>query len=282
MNKYVIITGSNAFLLSKELGTKLTGRHLNYELFPFSYKEMLKFKKFKQGLRSFEFYLKHGGFPDYLRLNNPEILQELLNDILAKDIAARYNLKNMKLLKEIATYLLSNSGKEFSYNSLKNIFKLGSVNTAISYVSYFEDSYLLFAVPRFDYSLKKQSVNPKKIYCVDNGFLLANSFTFSSNYGKLLENLVFTQLRRKHNDIYYFKQKNECDFVLREAGRVTAAIQVCYCLNDDNKERELNGLLEVLNKFKLKEGLILTYDQEDSLVIGKKKITVVPVWKWLI
>ena len=279
--KHVIITGSNASLLSKELGTRLTGRHLRFELFPFSYKEFLLLLNKKQSIKSFEEYFINGGFPEYLKLKKSGILQELLNDILNRDIAIRHKIRNLKSLREIALYLLTNVGKEFSYNNLKKTFNLGSTNSVISFVSYFEDSYLLFTISKFDYSLKKQLVNPKKVYSIDNGLTNINSSSFSQDKGKMLENLVFVNLRKKHSDIFYFQEKGECDFVIKEGTKVTKAVQVCFDLNEDNKSREINGLVEALEKFALKEGLILTYKQDDEFKINGKKIKVLPVWKWL-
>lgn len=280
--KRFIITGSNASLLSKELGTKLTGRHLRYELFPFSYKEMLKLTKKSVSLKSFDIYMSKGGFPEYLKYKKLEILQELFNDIIERDIVVRYKLRDSKIIKEIAVFLLTNIGKEFSYNSLKKMFNLGSTNSITSYVSYFENSYLLFTVPKFDYSLKKQLVNPKKVYSIDTGFSNANSASFSLDKGRVLENIVFLQLRRKNKQIYYFREEKECDFVVKEREKIIEAVQVCYKLDDSNKERELTGLLEAMNKFHLKEGLILTYDQTDEFKIKGKKIIVMPTWKWLL
>ena len=280
--KYVIITGSNASLLSKELGTRLTGRHLRFELFPFSYNEFLLLSNKKKSLSSFEEYFVNGGFPEYLKLKKSVILQELLNDILNRDIAIRHKLRSLKSLREMASYLLTNVGKEFSYNNLKKTFNLGSTNSAISFVSYFEDSYLLFTVPKFDYSLKKQLVNPKKAYSIDNGLTNVNSSSFSQDKGKMLENMVFISLRKKHMDIFYFQEEGECDFVIKEGTKITKAIQVCFDLNDDNKDREIRGLIEALEKFDLKEGIILTYKQEDEFKIKGKRVKILPVWKWLL
>ena len=281
--KNVIITGSNASLLSKELGTRLTGRHLTYEIFPFSYKEFLYFTKEKQGIDSFNRYLFDGGFPEYLRVHFPNLLQDLLKDIIARDIVTRHKVRNVATLNAMAIYLITNIGKEFSYNALKKLFKLGSINSIISFVSYFEDSYLLFTVPRFDYSMKKRIVFPKKIYCIDNGLASKNSTSFSQDKGRMLENLVFITLRRnKRDEIYYFKENRECDFVVRNGHEIAKAIQVCYDFNDDNKDREIEGLQEAMTRFKLKEGLILTYNQEDEFKIGHYAIKVKPVWKWLL
>ena len=279
--KKVIITGSNASLLSKELGTKLTGRHLRYELFPFSYKEFLKLNKEDPNIKSFEKYFVNGGFPEYLKLKRPEILRELFSDIVIRDIVLRHKIRNIKTIQEIALYLITNVGKEYSYNNLKKMFNLGSTNSVISFVSYLEDSYLLFSIPKFDYSLRKQLVNPKKVYSVDNGLSNINSSSFSEDKGKMLENLVFVNLRRKYKNIFYFQERGECDFVIKEGTKITRAIQVCYNLNEDNKEREINGIKSALRKFDLKEGVILTDDIDDNFTIDNKKIKVIPVWKWL-
>ena len=229
--KKCIITGSNASLLSRELGTKLTGRHLTYELFPFSYAEMLKLASAKPSLKSFEKYIKNGGFPEYLQHHEITMLQELLNDSIARDIIIRHGLKEAKTIKELVIYLLTNIGKEFSYNKLAAYCQVGSVNTIISYISYLEDSYLIFTIPRFDYSLGKQLVSPKKAYSIDVGFARANSASFSADRGRILENIVFLHLRRKYQDIYYYREERECDFVIRENGKVTAVIQMFAQLN---------------------------------------------------
>jgi len=278
----VVLTGSNASLLSKELGTKLTGRHLDYELFPFSFKEFLKFRDIEPSLVAFKEYLFQGGFPEFLKKNNPTILHEVLSDIVMKDIAVRFNIKNMDILKKIAVFLITNVGKEFSYNSIKKTFNIKSVQSVINYIGFFEEAYLLFSIPRFSYSFKQQQVNPKKVYSIDNGFSNNNSASFSKDSGKMLENLVFLTLRRKYKDIFYFQEKSECDFIIKEKEKIIEAIQVCFDFNEETKDREINGLLESMKEFKLNSGLILTYNQDDEFKIEGKTIKVLPVWKWLL
>jgi len=278
----VIITGSNASLLSRELGTRLTGRHLQTEMFPFSFKEFLDMKREKPSIKSFDKYFYEGGFPEYLKKENPSILHELLSDVVMKDIAVRFGIKNTNILNKIAIYLISNVGKEFSYNSIKKAFEIKSVQSVIDYVSFFENAYLIFNVPKFSYSYKQQQVNPKKVYSIDNGFSHNNSASFSKDKGKMLENVVFLALRRKFKNIFYFQDKNECDFVVKEKEKITHAVQVCFDFNEETKDREINGLVAALKKFKLKEGLILTYNQDDEFLVGGKKIIVKPVWKWLV
>jgi hypothetical protein len=281
-NKKIIVTGSNASLLSQELGTKLTGRNLRYELFPFSFKEFCSFKKIKPNLESFKQYFTLGGFPEYLKGENKKMLQDLLFDILNRDIISRYGIKNSTELKNLTNYLLTNISKTFSYNNLKKTLGLKSINSVISFVSYLENSYLIFTIPKFDYSLKKQLVNPKKVYAIDLGLVRVNSSSFSEDYGRLLENQVFLGLRRKTKEIFYFQDKKECDFVVKKGSDIISAIQVCYKLDSENKGREIEGLIEAMSMFKLKEGLILTLDQEEEMKIKDKKIIIQPVWKWLL
>lgn len=278
----VVLTGSNASLLSRELGTRLTGRHLSHELFPFSFKEYLEYYKLKPSKDSFAGYFESGGFPEYLEKKQNYVLQELLRDIIMRDVAVRFSIRNSGLLKKLAAYLVSNVGKEFSYNSLKKAFSVASVQSVIDYISFFEDSYLIFTIPRFDYSFKKQQISPRKAYSIDNGLSAANSVSFSKDKGRMLENQVFLHLRRKNRQIFYFKEKGECDFVFKEKERIAGAIQVCYSLTEDNRKREVSGLIEALKKFKLKKGLILTYGQEDKLEEEGKEILVKPAWKWML
>ncbi len=278
----IIITGSNASLLSRELGTRLTGRHIQIEMFPFSFNEFLSIKKEKPSLKSFKKYLQLGGFPEYVKQENPEILHELLSDVVMKDIAIRYNIKNTNILKKIIIYLISNVGKEFSYNSIKKMLEVKSVQSVIDYISFFENAYLIFTIPRFSYSYKQQQVNPKKVYSIDNGLSNSNSASFSKDKGRMLENIVFLHLRRMYKEIFYFKEEKECDFVIKEKEKITKAIQVCFEFNEMNKSREIGGLLLAFNKFNLKEGIILTNDQEDEFMIEGKKIILKPVWKWIL
>jgi predicted AAA+ superfamily ATPase len=281
MRKHVALTGSNARLLSRELGTHLTGRHLDYEIFPFSYSEYLNYTKSTPSLNSFQEYFTNGGFPEFLKQKRTEYLQHLLEDILIRDIAVRHGIRNIRILKEMVVYLLSNLGKEFSFQMLRRTFDLGATSTVIDYISFLEDSYLLFTIPKFDYSLKKQSYNPKKVYAVDNGMAIVNSLSFSGDYGRMLENLVFITLRRKTKEIFYFKGKKECDFVIKERGSITAVIQVCYQINGDNKSREIDGLTEAVRFFGLDKGLLLTMNEEDLLKVDGLTIRLLPVWKWI-
>ena len=251
-------------------------------MFPFSYREFLNLLKLKPSKKSYNKFLFDGGFPEFLKDKDPAILNELLNDVIMRDIAVKFGIKNTQILKKTAIYLISHVGKEFSYNSLKKMFGIKSVQTIIDYISYFEDAYILFTVPRFSYSYKKQQINPKKVYSIDNGFSHTNSVSFSKDKGRMLENSVFLELKRRHDEIFYFQEEHECDFIIKEKGKVIQVIQVCYNFNRENKDREINGLLEAMNELKLSKGLILTYNQEDKFEIEGKKIILKPVWKWLL
>ena len=280
-DKRIAITGSNASLLSKELGTRLTGRNIQIELFPFSYNEYLMFLQLENNLTSFNLYLEDGGFPEYIKSKHKEQLQQLIKDIVYRDIIVRHGIRQAKTLIDIALFLIANVGKEYSLNGIKNTFGVGSANSVADYIHWLEDSYVLFSMPRFSWSLKSVSINPKKVYCIDTGFAQANSLSFSEDTGRLLENCVYLALRRKYKEIYYFKDKGECDFIVKEAQDILHIIQVCAEIHSDNKAREVNGLLAALTFFSKTEGLILTLNQEDVLMINDVKVRLLPVWKWL-
>ncbi len=277
--KYVVLTGSNASVLSKELGTKLTGRHIDIEVFPFSYEEYLVFLGTGKSADTFREYLFNGGFPEYLKRKRGEVLSTLVNDILDRDIFIRYSLKNTESYRQIARYLFSNIGKEISYNNLKNIFKLGSPSSAMDFMEFLNDAYLFFLVPRFNYSIKVQAVNPKKVYGIDTGLVNLISLSSSPDLGRLLENHVYLELRKQTKEIYYIKGKKECDFIFRPAQGAYSALQVCWQVTSENEQREVDGLLEAMNYLNVTESLIITFDQEDEIKIDGKNIYLVPAWK---
>ena len=294
--KKVFITGSNASILSKELGTHLTGRYLMLQMFPFSFKEFLSLKKFELNKNSiyltksraeirkyFEDYFINGGFPEYIRESNPEYLKILYENIVYRDILVRYKISSEKNLKELVYLAVNSISKEISFNSLKKILGFGSSTTVKNYFDYFENSFLIFLISKFDYSLRKQMYYNKKVYCIDNGLAKYIGFRITPDKGKLLENMVFIELKRRGKELYYYSDKRECDFVVKHiTSSIKEAIQVCYDLTRENREREVEGLVETMKKFKLKEGLILTYDQEEEFKIEDKKIIIKPAWKWLL
>lgn len=292
------VTGSNASLLSKELGTKLTGRHINIKLYPFSFREflLLKGKKItKRDLletgkradfkKNFNEYMEKGGMPEYLKYEKEEILKNIYEDILYRDIAVRYELKEIKALRELTLYLLSNVANQITFNKIKNLLKLGSVNTVKSYIDYLENSFLVFTANLFSYSLKKQLIAPKKVYCIDNGLINNIAFKFSKDKGRFLENIVFLELKRENNEIYYYKTKNnlEVDFLIKRGSKAEELCQVSWSLaNQETKEREIKSLSAAMEELKIKKSMILTYDEEEELKIKGKMIIIKPVYKWLL
>lgn len=279
--KTIILTGSNAKMLSAELGTKLTGRHLDFEVFPFSFREYLSYRSLNASPETFNQFIFNGGFPGYLQSQNAELLSTLVSDILVRDIFARYNLKNHDAYRKVVQFLLSNTGKEVSFNNLKNSFGIGSATSVMDFLNYLSDSYLIFMIPKYDTSLKVQARNPKKVYGIDQGLVNFSSVSGSPDYGRLLENAVFIELRRRKNETWYFKGKHECDFIYREKQKPLSAMQVTWQLNVQNEERETKGLLEAMNSLKLNESTIITFDQEDEIRIDEKIIHIIPGWKWM-
>ena len=277
----ICITGSNAAMLSKELGTKLTGRNLQIELFPFSYTEYCQFQKCESNASSFNRYLSDGGFPDYLKTKQKEYLQQLFKDIIYRDIIVRYGIRNANSMIEIALFLISNTAKEYSLNSIKNAFGVGSTNSVANYVQWLEDAYILFSIPRFSPSLKSRSVNPKKVYTIDAGFAQANSLSFSDDIGRIFENVIFLELRRNYQEIFYFKEQGECDFIVKKGKEICHILQVCVELHPDNMKREISGLVEALSYFNKEEGIIITLNQHDEIWENGKKIILLPAHAWL-
>ena len=293
--KKVVITGSNASMLSKEFGTRLTGRYKIFEVYPFSFSEFLRFRKItvrRESLyvaeekvnliRAFGQYVESGGMPEYLRNDDPEYLKTLYDNILYRDIIARYSIRRQRLVRELVGILASTVSLPFTYNSLKKSLGLMNAITVKEYISYLSGAYLFFELLRFDNSIKKQLGAPRKIYCIDTALCVMNGFSLSPDKGRLLENIVFIELKRRGSEIFYFAKDRECDFVLKDQKKMTAVIQVCYEFTAENRERETGGLLEAMKEFGLDRGLILTSDQEDELKVEGKTLVLKPVWKWLL
>jgi hypothetical protein len=294
----IYVTGSSSKLLSSEFSTALSGRHLSIEVYPLSFKEYLSFKGINLSKKAdlvfnkikikheFQNFLIWGGFPKVLAqesdLNKKNELIAYYETIILKDISKRYNISNLSDLKNLSFYLMSNIAKFYSVNNLKNL-NLGAYDTIKKYLDYLKETYLIFDLDLFDYSVKKQLVNPKKIYSIDTGFINAISFKFSEDIGRILENLVFIELKRRGKEIYYHKEKFECDFLVKEGLDIDQVIQVTKSLNDEEaKKREFKGLLEAIKKYNLKEGLILTEDEEGVEIVDELKVKIIPIWKWLL
>lgn len=276
----VFITGSNASMLSVELGTHLTGRHLSMELFPFSYSEFIRSKELENGENAVLGYLKTGGIPEYLKTGISIVLNTLVDDILMRDIAVRHSVRDINSLRQLTAFLITNIGNLVSANKLVGMFDIKSPATFLEYFSFLKDAYLLDFVPMFSHSLKVQARNPKKVYVMDMGLYTENSVSTSDNIGRRLENLIFLHLRRKYKQIFYYKDKGECDFITLEKSAVKEAIQVCLTVNDENFDREYNGLLGAMQNLGLKEGCIVTLNQSDLFEIDDMTIKMVPAYEF--
>ena len=277
----VVLTGSNASLLSKELGTKLTGRHITKELFPFSYQEFCAFKGIATEATSFSDYMDKGGFPEYIKTENQDIHAALIDDILYRDVAVRHNIRDVQSLKRLLTFLASNVGNLVTATKLTQILGIKSSATVMEYFGFFEQSYLIQLMPKFSYSYKVQLVNPRKVYFIDNGLQGAISGSFNTDRGHKLENVVFWELRRQQKELYYYYENGkECDFVVCKNKKAEQLIQVCYNLDHENEDREIDALYEAMNYFDLKSGFILTFNQHDVLLHNGKRIDVIPAYEF--
>lgn len=294
--KKVFITGSNARMLSKELGTYLTGCYIAIELYPFSFSEFLDFREQQHLLgdisgtiargeiqSAFNDYLKQGGFPIYLKSEDGIVLKTLYDNILYKDVMVRNQIVNEREVKELVYYTVSNIGKPLTYTSLAKVIGVKNSTTVKNYLEYIENTYLLFSLSKLDYSVKAQLRNPKKVYAIDNALVSRLGFHFSGEEGRLLENMVYIELRRRGGEIFYHNSGSaECDFVVRDGFRVMQAIQVCYLFgNSDTREREIRGVQDAMDTYHLLEGTIITNTYEEEVKYGDKIVHILPAWKWL-
>lgn len=292
----IFITGSNSKLLSSEMATALTGRHIKYELYPLSFKEYLLFNHFtcrdnyhyatkeKSKIKKYlTEYIEYGGFPEIIKSKSKTELSQLYQDIIIKDLIVRFGIKETHSFRELAMYLVSNITSYISYNNLAKTLHISSVTTVKNFISYFEEAYIMFSVSLFDYSYKKQIINNKKIYVIDTGIYNAISLKFSANTGAIFENIVFIELKRRNKEVYYYYGIAECDFLIREETKIRQAIQVCSDISKvKTYEREIKGLCEACNQFNLKEGTLITYDLEKSIKHEGVRINMLPLWKWLL
>jgi predicted AAA+ superfamily ATPase len=277
----VVITGSNASLLSRELGTKLTGRHITQELFPFSYTEYITFKGTEANSESLNSYMQTGGFPEYVKTGNEEQLSTLFDDILIRDIVARYGIKDLKSLQRLTSYLYSNIGNRVTATKLKQPMSISATSTILSWFSYLELSYLVSFLPKYSHSTKAQLINPRKVYAIDPGLVDVVSNTMTEDLGRKLENIIYLHLRRKYKELYYFDEKGECDFVALAHGKVVELVQVCYDLNPDNIKREIHGLQQAMRFFGLSQGVIITFNNSDCLKESGIEINIIPAFNYL-
>ncbi|MGJ0694878.1 ATP-binding protein, partial [Bacteroides faecis] len=265
-------------------------------LYPFSFPEFLKIKEVypqqkdfytttgKSILkRYFDEYVKTGGFPRYIKDPNTNYLSTLYENIIYKDVVTRNKLNGERELLEMVYYLASNATKRFSYTSLAKTIGIKHTETVKNYLEYLENTYLLFQVMKFDWSVKKQMNNQKKVYFIDNAIIGKVGFNATDNIGQLLENLVFIEIKRQRKDVYYHDDGIECDFIMRENGHIVSACQVTRSMKDEKtRQREINGLVSALNAYNLTEGMVLTDDETEEITIDNKKIHIIPIWRWLL
>ncbi len=298
LNIRLFITGSSSKLLSSEIATSLRGRTIVYEIFPFSFKEYLGYKKIEVNLYSesslsyiqnaFNRYLVEGGFAETFDQNSDvqkRILKDYMDLIVYKDIIERYSIKNHALLKHLIKYLFVNMGTLISFTKLYNEYKsLGyklSKDTLYEYVSYLQEAYTLFTAPIYRNSVKEEQRHPKKLYAIDNGFKKLFDASLSKDYSKLYENLAFLHLRRETDEVFYFKGRQEVDLYANIDGGLL--VNVSYDIaSQSTLEREINALLEGMDYFHLKKSYLITKERDETITIEEKEIVIIPIWKWLL
>ncbi len=295
----IFITGSSSKLLGGEIATALRGRTITYEVFPFSFKEYLRFRGIEVNLHSsrsssfvanaFEDYIRLGGFAETIAATQDvrtRILSDYADLIIYKDIVERHGIKNLALMKHLVKYCFTNMATSASmtklYNDFKSQgFKLGK-DTLFEYFSFLNDAFAVFSVPVFRNSVREEQRNPKKIYAVDNGFKSIFDASLSPDYGRLYENAAFLHLRRQTREVFYFLQQQEVDFYCQIGGRRIVA-NVCLDIRaPDTRKRELNGLVQALAYFNCEQGWLLTRSHEETVVHDGRTINILPLWKWLV
>lgn len=293
----IVITGSNARMLSRELGTHLTGRYLQVEIYPFSFQEYLAMNEIPVNaktlytttgratmVKSFVKYMECGGFPKFLQDGSVSYLTSLYESIIYRDILTRNGLTNEKEMLELMFYLASNATKRVTYSSLGKVVGIQHPDTIKNYLDYIQQTYLIFQLFRYDPSVKKQMMSPKKIYFVDNAIIKRIGFNATENNGVFLENLVFIELKRRGWDVYYYADKKECDFIVRKGLHISDAYQVTLKMDSpQTREREIAGVREAMQAYSLSKGYILTFEGKETINFDDGTIVeVVPVWEWIL
>lgn len=288
----VIVTGSSSQLLSSEIATSIGGRVIEHTIWPLSFSEYLSFMKMKptsegSWIRALDTYLRWGGFPKIALIEDEGesimLLKQYLSDIVLRDVVARHSIKNHHALNQIVTWYLTGLGCLHSYNALRKAFGI-SIELASTLTSYLTQAFLVFEMGRYHPNLKVQARDPKKIYVIDSGLRTVSLVSEREDWGRLAENMVYLELRRRGKEIYYFKKQKEVDFVVTELGKPVEIIQVAYSnLGDPNtKEREISALIECADCLKMSEGKILTSTYEHEETIEGVKIQYIPLHQWLI
>lgn len=292
--KNLIITGSNANMLSSEMATVLTGRYLQIEMLPFSLDETMRWKNISsdreeqaaQAIMLADDYMRNGGYPETIpaRSITKSYLSTLFDSILLKDVAQRHKVRNTSDLYNLASYLLSNFCNPISANELAGELGMSSVATTKKFCDYLNEPYLFFYLPRFNNKLKLMNKAPKKIYVVDNGFVQSTAFNLSENLGRLLENQVFVELLRRGyipgQTLFYYRTRNdkEIDFVTRKGAKVEQLIQVCYDMNSEKtRKRELDALVEAADELHCDNLLVITNSQEEKIEWKRTAILVTSI-----
>ncbi len=272
----VCVTGSNASLLKGERASKLTGRHVSVELFPFSYAEFLAFTHGRKGRKSVEEYLETGGFPRYVETREESHLTELFDDIVYRDVVVRHGIREVGAVERLAAYLSENPGCRFSASRMLRPLGVSNASTITLWCDWFEDAYLFFFVPKYCDSARAQLVNPRKAYCVDTGLLQVVSTRLVFNDAFRFENLVFLALRRKFRELFYFDEGGECDFVAARRHAPVLAVQACVELTTRDLDRELGGVRAARARCGRREGWIVTLGQTDVYDVPEGTVRVVP------
>ena len=295
----LVITGSNANLLSSEMSTLLTGRYVEIQILPFSMKETLEYKEAPIDAElpdekaklfiEMDDYLKKGGYPEIVKNRDIEqaYLSALFDSIILKDVAQRHKIRKITELYDLADYLISNYSNPLSYNEIADELSLGSVTTVKKFCGYLAEPYLFFYLPRYNNKLKEMKKAPRKVYVIDNGLIYTRSFELSSNNGRQLENMVFIELLRRGYDLekslFYYRTSNdkEVDFVTRDGRKVTSLIQVSYEISKaKTREREMDALVKASEELKCDNLWLITWDQEDSVEYKGKHIRIVSLVEW--
>jgi predicted AAA+ superfamily ATPase len=286
----LILTGSSSALLKRGISTRLSGRYFAVTVWPLSFAESLSFTGVRRPTtirkrQHFMEYLVSGGFPRVVLEPDREIQRELLKNyyetIYLKDIIFPNSIRSSSDLYDVLYFLIANIGSPLSYNRIADALRIAP-ETVREYIGYAEDAFLFYPVKKFDYSVKKQLANPKKIYCIDTGIVSAVAFAFSGNRGSLLENAVFLALKKSYGEVYYFRDRYECDFLVRKEKKIAAAIQVTESLeNPDTRARELRGLHEAMAAYGLPEGTIVTLEESGDVGGDGRHVRIVPVAEWL-
>lgn len=295
----IVVTGSNSGLLGREIATELRGRYLDVVMLPFSFREYLVFHSIPfdavttntpmlgRVLKAFEIYLREGGFPEVAASGDSivkrQLLQTYYSTIFYKDMLERYAVKARHILYQMMNYALDTYSGLFSVSSFEKLLKAaglsGSKRTIANYLHYLEEAFFLVLSGKFSYSPRTRAMNPQKAYLIDTGFA-GLGVSFSENRGRLLENMAALELYRRRQEFYYHKDRNECDFIVKEGTKPSQAIQVCWELTPQNEEREMKGLIEANEAWGVENLVVLTYNQESERIVSGRKIYISPVWKW--